>query len=107
MRTQRRVPLPAGPLIAPAERKHVLPLSCVPFQRRSPFGHRSGCVPFAPARFSERAKPTAHPQTAHPREQPPKLHLPRRITHHTAGAPAHKPRSNARVSAHGLQRSYG
>ncbi|CAE6819622.1 hypothetical protein R69888_06040 [Paraburkholderia haematera] len=105
--TERRMPLAAGPLIAPAERKHALPLRCVPFQRGDLFTHRSGRPPLTPARVGQRAKPAAHPQTAHPREPPPKIRLLRRAAHHIGGAPAHKPCSCARVSDHELQRSYG
>jgi len=107
MRTARCVPLPAGPLIASAEREHALPLGCVPFQRRGLFSHRSGCPPLSPARVGQRAEPAAHPQTAHPREQPPKISLLRRAAHHTGGTPVHNPCNSARVSAHELQRSYG
>lgn len=107
MRMARCMPLPAGPLIASAEREHALPLGCVPFQRRGLFSHRSGPLPLPPARVGQRAKPAAHPQTAHPREQPPKIRLLRRAAHHTEGTPAHNLCNSVRVSAHELQRSYG
>ncbi|CAE6842357.1 hypothetical protein R69927_07023 [Paraburkholderia domus] len=107
VRTERRMPLSAGPLIASAERKHALPLGCVPFQRGGLCCHRSGRAPLTPARVGQRAEPAAHPQTTHPREQPPKIHLLRRAAHHTGGSPAHKPCKSARVSAHELHRSYG
>jgi hypothetical protein len=107
MRTQRRMPLAAGAPIVPAECKHALPLCCVPFQRSHALRHLSRRPPLMTARFDERTKPASHPQTAHSREQLPKFGLLCRAARHTGGIPAHKPCSSVRVSAHGLQRSYG
>jgi hypothetical protein len=107
VRTERRMPLAAGPLVASAKRKHALSLGCVPFQHGDLVCHRSGRPPLTPARFGQREEPAAHTQTAHPREQPPKIRLLRRAAHHAGGSPAHNACNSARVSTNELLRSYG
>lgn len=107
VRAQRRMPLPTGALIAPAEPEHVQPFLGVPFQRGNLFGHRGRRLPLAPARIGQCTQPAAHPQTAHSREQLPKLRLLRGAAHHARLSPVHKPCSCARVRAHGLHWSYG
>jgi hypothetical protein len=107
MRTQRRMPLATGALIVPAEREHALPLFSMPFQRGHALRHLSRRPPLMTARFDKRTEPAPHPQTAHSRKQLPKFRVLCRAAHHTGGIPAHKPCSSVRVSAHGLQRSYG
>ncbi|MEA3128852.1 MAG: hypothetical protein QOF46_647 [Paraburkholderia sp.] len=107
VRTQRRMPLSTGALVAPAESKHVQPCFGVPFQRGKLFGHRGRRLALAPARIGQCTQPAAHPQTAHSREQLPKLRLLRGAAHHARLSPAHRPCSCARVSGHELHWSCG
>lgn len=107
VRAQRRMPLSASALVATAKREYSLPFRGMPFQRGNVFGHRGGRPPLTPARVGQRTEPAAHPQTAHSREQLPKIRLLRGATHHAGRSPAHKPCSCARVSAHGQHWSYG
>jgi len=107
VRTQRRMPLAAAPPIVPAKREHALSRIGMVFQCSHPLRHLIGSPPLVAARVGQRTQPAAHPQAAHPREQPPQVRLLCRAAHHTGGASAHNSRSSARVSTHGLLRSYG